>query len=445
MIPARLIESKRDGERLPPGELGAFCRAYLKGEVEEYQMAALLMAVYFQGLDGDELDALVSIMIDSGGRMDLGRFSSPRIDKHSTGGVGDTVSLALAPLAAEMGMVVPMMSGRGLGHTGGTLDKLESIPGFRTDLSLEAFDRVLDAVGVGMIGQTPEIAPLDRRLYDLRSVTGTVPAIPLIAASIMSKKLAEDLTGLVLDVKLGQGAFISDPDRSETLARTLVSIGESRGVPTRALLTAMDRPLGRAVGNALEVREALECLSGAGPVDLRSVVVALAGEMACAGQLVEDPEAGSRQAEKILDGGGALERLRRLVEVQEGDPRVVDDPHRLPQAPEVRELTAARTGWVHAVTPTILGYGVVELGGGRTRLGEEIDPAVGFVLEARPGDEVRSGDPLARVHARTPEEAHRGVEILDRAYRLGDGPPDLPPLVAGRITREDLRSARSAR
>ncbi|MGD2068784.1 MAG: thymidine phosphorylase, partial [Gemmatimonadota bacterium] len=284
MIPYRVIEAKREGRSLAPPELDAFFRGYLAGEVHEYQMAAFLMAVHFQGLDPRELSALTGIMVESGRRLDLSWIDGPRVDKHSTGGVGDKVSLVLAPLAAELGLHVPMLSGRGLGHTGGTLDKLEAIPGFRTDLSLDDFRTVLSDVGCAMIGQTSEIAPLDRRLYDLRSVTATVPAIPLIAASIMSKKLAEDLTGLVLDVKVGEGAFVPEEERALELARTMVGIGDDRGVPTVALLTAMDRPLGRAVGNALETAEAVACLRGDGPPDLRAVVLTLAAEMGRVGE-----------------------------------------------------------------------------------------------------------------------------------------------------------------
>ncbi|MEQ9568618.1 MAG: thymidine phosphorylase, partial [Longimicrobiales bacterium] len=261
MIPTRVIEAKRDGGSIDSGSLRRFLTRYLDGDVEEYQMAAFLMAVVFRGLDGRELDDLVDVMIGSGASLDLSALDRPRVDKHSTGGVGDKVSIALAPLAAELGVYVPMMSGRGLGHTGGTLDKLEAIPGFRTDLDLGDFRRVLEAVGCAMIGQTAEIAPLDRRLYDLRSVTGTVPSLPLIAASIISKKLAEGLSALVLDVKVGSGAFLPDEERALTLARTMVGIGDARGVRTEALVTAMDRPLGRAVGNALETVEALECLA----------------------------------------------------------------------------------------------------------------------------------------------------------------------------------------
>jgi pyrimidine-nucleoside phosphorylase len=410
--PVRLIEAKRDGETLAPDEISAFFAGYLEGVVEEYQMAAFLMAVVLQGLGPDELQALVRSMLHSGAVLNLAELGGPRVDKHSTGGVGDKVSLVLAPLVAEAGVHVPMMSGRGLGHTGGTLDKLEAIPGFRTDLSLKRFRELLGAHRVAMIGQTDEIAPLDRRLYALRSVTGTVASLPLISASIMSKKLAEGLTGLVLDVKVGSGAFLSDETDARTLARTMVEIGEGYGVPTRARLTAMDRPLGRTAGNALEVREALECLRGEGPDDLRRVTVTLAAEMFVLADLDATPEAGVARAEALLDSGAALERFRTMVRAQGGAPEVVDDPGRLPRAPVVREVRVDRGLTLHRLEPRAVGEAVVELGGGRLRLSDAVDPAVGFDELAPPGTRLASGDLLGRVHARNEADARRGEGAL---------------------------------
>src|SRR5215210_7562396 len=279
MVIPQLIEHKRDGRALSPDQWSHLVRAYVAGEVPDYQMSALLMAIFFRGLEPEELAALTDAMIDSGDRLRFDGHPIPVADKHSTGGVGDKVSLLLAPMVASCGVAVPMMSGRGLGHTGGTLDKLEAIPGFRTNLSLEQARAQVDRLGCAMLGQTPEIAPADKRLYALRDVTATVESIPLIAASIMSKKLAEGLNGLVLDVKTGSGAFLTDPDRAIELARTMIGLGEARGCPTVALLTAMDRPLGRACGNALEVEEAIEGLRGGGPPDLMEVTYALAAEM----------------------------------------------------------------------------------------------------------------------------------------------------------------------
>ena len=442
MIPARTIERKRNGEELSRGEIETFFRGYLEDEVLDYQMAAFLMAVYFRGLSSQELDALVCVMVESGDVLDLSRLPGAAVDKHSTGGVGDKASLPLAPLAAELGLYVPMLSGRGLGHTGGTLDKLEAIPGFRTDLPLSDFLRVLEAIGCAMIGQSAEIAPLDRRLYALRDVTATVSSIPLIAASIMSKKLAEGLTGLVLDVKVGEGAFIPSESGALELARTMVGIGTRRGVHTRALLTAMDRPLGRAIGNALEVVESIECLRGGGPPDLRALVLELAGEMLVASGGEADPAHAKQRAEAALDEGGALERFRKLIEAQGGDPRVVDDPARLPSASATGVLRADRTATVVALTPTPLGYGLVALGGGRKRLGESIDPGVGFVLHVGVGDHVSRGEELATVFASNAAGVQVGLDILGRAIQLGDpGSVVFPlPLISQRVLQDSVET-----
>jgi pyrimidine-nucleoside phosphorylase len=327
-----------------------------------------------------------------------------------------------------------MMSGRGLGHTAGTLDKLEAIPGFRTQLSLDEFRSVVDKIGVAMIGQTREIAPLDRRLYSLRDATATVPSIPLIAASIMSKKLAEGLGGLVLDVKTGEGAFLSERESSRELASTMVRLGEARGVRTTALITGMDAPLGRAVGNGLETKEALACLAGAGPEDLAELSAVLTGEMLYLGGLEPTPKAGADRAREALSQGRGLERMAKLVELQGGDPRAVEDPNRLPSAPRQKVVTAGDTGFVGSISPVTLGYGVVELGGGRRCLGDEVDLRVGFSLDVKPGDPVEMGDPLGVVHAADPSGLERGEEILTRAVFLGSEPnPPLPSLVRERI------------
>ncbi len=433
-IPARTIEKKRRGEELTRGELEAFFRGYLAGEVPDYQMAAFLMAVHFRGMGEEELDALLDLMIRSGSVLDLSSLPGPRVDKHSTGGVGDKTSLVLAPLAAELGLFVPMMSGRGLGHTAGTLDKLEAIPGFRTDLTLREFRTVLDAVGVAMMGQTAEIAPLDRRLYALRDATATVPSIPLIAASIMSKKLAEGIDGLVLDVKVGSGSFLPEPASARELAGLMTRTGETRGVRTAALLSGMDAPLGQAVGNGLETAEALRCLAGEGPDDLAHLSLALVGEMLFLGGVAADPAVGAQEARKALGQGRVLERMELLVERQGGDPRVVADPDRIPRAPHQGAVLARRGGFVLGVAPVPLGYGVVELGGGRRRMEDAVDPRVGFVLEVRPGDEVRKGDLLGVVHAADTAGLARGVEILDGAVELGPDPPaPRPPLIRERV------------
>jgi pyrimidine-nucleoside phosphorylase len=421
MIPARVIERKRDGHALAPEALAGFLEAYLRGEVPDYQMAAFLMAAYLRGLDDDETAVLVRCMLESGRTLDLSSLPGPRVDKHSTGGVGDKVSLVLAPLVAALGVFVPMMSGRGLGHTTGTLDKLEAIPGFNTDVSLARFKEILRDVGCAMIGQTAEIAPLDKRLYALRDVTGTVSAIPLIAASIMSKKLAEGLTGLLLDVKVGAGAFIPDEGRALELARKMVGIGASRGLPTVALLTAMDRPLGRAVGNGLETAEAIHCLRGEGPADLRELVLVEAAEMVRLGYPEVSAGDARARAESALDSGAALERFVRLVEAQGGDASVADRPDALRTAARRSDVVADRQGVVLEVTPRQLGEGVIALGGGRTMMYQPIDAGVGFEVLVAPGDEVHEGDLLGAVHARDDAGLRLGEGVLREAVRMGDG------------------------
>ncbi len=389
------------------------------------------MAVYFNGMSAEELGTLVDVMLHSGRVLDLSHLPGARVDKHSTGGVGDKVSLPLAPLVAEAGIYVPMMSGQGLGHTGGTLDKLAAIPGFRTDLSLLQFLEVLGGERVAMIGQTEEIAPLDGRLYALRSVTGTVPSIPLIAASIMSKKLAEGLTGLVLDLKAGSGAFLTKMEDTETLARTMVRIGTHHGVETVAQITAMDRPLGTTVGNALEVRESLEILRGGGPDDTRDVVLGLAAEMMVIGRQAPDLDEGKRRATALLDSGRPLERFRRLVALQGGDSRVVDDPDsHLPRAPVLGELRARTGGIVTAVHPRPLGHLVVALGGGRLRLSDTVDLSVGLDALVKPGTEVSAGDLLGRVHARSERDMALGLRTLESAIEIQElgTPTHLLPL-----------------
>lgn len=439
VVASQLIRRKRDGETLPPKEFSAFLRAFDDGAVTEYQMAAFLMAVHFQGLGPDELEVLVATILASGQRV---RFAGPghRVDKHSTGGVGDTVSLILAPLVASLGVAVPMMSGRGLGHSGGTVDKLESIPGMRMDLSLEAFRAQVDELGVALISQTPEIAPLDGKLYALRDVTATVESVPLIASSIMSKKIAEGIDGLVLDVKAGNGAFMPEEDRALALARTMIDVGAGQGLETVALLTAMDRPLGRAIGNALEVAEAVDVLRGAGPSDLRAVTVALAAEMLVLGEAAGDREEGRERAVAALDDGRALDRFRAVVEAQGGDPAVVDSPDPLPTAPVQRTAAADRGGRVVSMDTRAIGEAAVTLGAGRATLDAVIDPSVGFVMAVGPGDAVQPGQRLATVHAGDEEAAGEAIAALRRAIRIGEGEPAFRPLVSHRVTAEGVET-----
>lgn len=434
MLAQRLIERKRDGGRLSPAEWEALAREYAAGSMTDYQMAAFLMAAFIRGLDRGEVGALMQVMRASGETLDLSHLAAGRIDKHSTGGVGDKVSLILAPLVASQGVVVPMMSGRGLGHTGGTLDKLESIPGFRTRLTLEQSRRQLEELGCVLIGQSEEIAPMDRRLYSLRDATSTVESIPLIAASIMSKKLAEGLTGLVLDVKRGSGAFIPELERGLELARLMIDLGSEHGCPVVALVTAMDRPLGRACGNALEVEEAIHALLGDGPPDLMQVTYALGAEMLVLGGVAPHTDAARRRMEVAISGGHAAEAFQRIIAAQGGDPRVVDDPSRLPQAHEVEIFSAPRAGVVARVEPRAVGRGVTALGGGRTRMEDAIDPSVGFVIRARPGDVVRVGEPLATIFARDEAGIAAGMASLAEAIQITDEAEPPLPLVSHRVT-----------
>ncbi len=408
--------------------------AYSVGDVPDYQLAALLMAVYFRGMTREETNALTDAMLSSGSTLDLSAIELARIDKHSTGGVGDKVSLILAPLIAELGVAVPMMSGRGLGHTGGTLDKLESIPGFRADLTLTAAIAQLTRIGCALIGQTGEIAPADRKLYALRDATGTVEAIPLISASIMSKKLAEGLTGLVLDIKCGSGAFLPELDRGIELAKTMIELGADRGCPVVALVTAMDRPLGDTCGNALEVRESIEFLHGNAPPDLATVTYALGAEMLMLAGVVSTREEAKSRMYDAIESGRAADRFRAIVAAQGGDPRVVDDVTLLPQAPIRVDYLAARDGIVQHVTPRTIGHGIVELGGGRRTMADVIDPAVGFDIRVKPNVTVKAGDTLAIIHAADESGAATARRVLDEAIGIGDEVVDVLPLVSHRIS-----------
>jgi len=434
MLALRLIERKRDGGRIDAGEWRALANAYAAGHVPDYQMAAFLMACFLRGLDRPETHALTEAMLRSGEVLDLADLGRPRIDKHSTGGVGDKVSIVLAPLISSLGVAVPMMSGRGLGHTGGTLDKLESIPGFRTDLSLADARRQLEALNCALIGQTAEIAPADRKMYALRDATGTVEAIPLIAASIMSKKLAEGLTGLVLDVKRGSGAFLPELERGLELARTMIEIGADHDTPVVALITAMDRPLGRACGNALEVEESILALRGEGPPDLMSVTYALGAEMLVLAGVVADHDAARRKMEQAIGTGRAAEHFQKVIEAQGGNPAVVDDPALLPQAAEVELYAAPRRGFISRVEPRAVGRGITSLGGGRTTMEDRLDLSVGFMITARPGDWVEQGEPLASIFARDRAGVESGRIALRNAITIADEADPPLPLVSHRVS-----------
>ena len=429
-----LIHRKRDGGALSAAEIEALVAGYTAGEIPDYQLAAFCMAVFFRGMDQAEVQALTGAMLRSGDVLDLSSIPGVKVDKHSTGGVGDKVSLPLAPLAAACGVKVPMVSGRGLGHTGGTLDKLEAIPGFRVDLPVERFVALVRDLGLGLIGQTDRIAPADKRLYALRDVTATVESIPLIAGSIMSKKLAEGIDALVLDVKVGRGAFMKTLPEARRLAETLAGIGRGMGKRVTALLTAMDQPLGRAVGNALEVVESIECLRGGGPADLRELTVALTAEMVLLAGLSPDLEAARARVERAIQDGSGLARLRAVVEAQGGDPAAVDDPARLPRAAQVLPILAPADGVVEAIDAEAVGLAAMALGAGRARVEDRVDPAVGVVLCRKVGERVARGEPLCLVHRNAGGEPQGAVAArLLAAYRIGAGPAAAPPLILERM------------
>jgi pyrimidine-nucleoside phosphorylase len=437
MTSAQIIRRKREGDELEAAEIRSFFEGYTHGTVEDYQMSAFLMAVYFRGMTDAELTALVSVMLESGAVADLSHVPGVKVDKHSTGGVGDKVSIVLAPLVAVLGVPVPMMSGRGLGHTGGTVDKLETIPGFRTGLSLDEYRTQMERLGCALIAQTSEVAPLDRRLYGLRDVTATVESIPLIASSIMSKKLAEGIDALVLDVKLGNGAFMPDYDRAARLSRTMIGIGAAHGKQVVALLTAMDRPLGHAIGNALEIEECVNALRGEGPADLRELTLELAAEMLVLGGAAADVDSARVAAAAALDDGRALEKMRAIIRAQGGNDAVLDDPAILPQAPSRYVVEAPRAGVVSGMNVRALGEAAVALGAGRATLDDAIDPAVGFHITVKPGDDVAAGQPIGAVYARSLESAHAAAAQVLAAISIGDEPARPLPLVVERIDSAD--------
>jgi pyrimidine-nucleoside phosphorylase len=406
-----VIATKRDGGSLSREQIEFFIQGLGDGSVLDYQASALLMAIYLKGMSPVETAWLTDAMLHSGDRVDLSDIPGVKVGKHSTGGVGDKVSIVLAPLAAECGVVVPKMSGRGLGHTGGTLDKLESIPGFRIDLSIEAFKQQLRTLGCAIIGQTKALAPADKKLYALRDVTATIESIPLIAASIMSKKLAEGSSALVLDVKCGDGAFMKTVETARALAQAMVEIGSHAGVRTEAIVTSMDTPLGNAIGNALEIIECIETLKGRGPAALTEVVCQVAARMVVLAGLAPDEAAAAAKVADALSSGRALARLSKMITAQGGDARIIDDYALLPTAPHEETLTATRPGFVSDIRAEAIGRGSAVLGAGRERVSDPVDHAVGVVLCVQPGDAVRVGDPLMTLH-------HRDGHGLEQARAL---------------------------
>jgi pyrimidine-nucleoside phosphorylase len=433
MGPYELIKAKRDGRTLDPGDIREFIAAFTRGVVPEYQMSAMCMAVYFRGLNAVELGAWTRAMLESGEVLDLSETPGIKVDKHSTGGVGDKVSLSLAPLAAACGVPVPMISGRGLGHSGGTLDKLESIPGFKVDLSVADYRRLVREVGACLIGQTASLAPADKKLYALRDVTATVDCLPLIASSIMSKKLAEGIDALVLDVKTGSGAFMKRLEDSRALARTMIGIGKEMDCRVMALITDMDQPLGFTVGHTLEVMEAVDMLRGKAPADYTEVTLALTAEMLVLGGKAANTQEARQKLQRAVDDGSALRKLKEIVQAQGGDPRAIDDYALLPQARATADVVAPRDGFVTSIDTEAVGLAAVALGAGRQRVDSGIDHAVGFTLLRKVGEPVKAGEPLVRVHYNNAEPLKDVQERLLAAYRFGPQAPAPRPLIIERL------------
>ena len=424
-----LIRKKRDGLSLTEGELRWLVSRSVDGTIPDYQISALLMAIYFRGMTDDELHTWTDAMLHSGDVLDFSDIDRPKVDKHSTGGVGDKISMVLAPAAAACGLAVPMISGRGLGHTGGTLDKLESIPGFRTNLELNQFHRQVSDIGVAIVGQTDQLVPADRLFYSLRDVTATVESLPLIASSIMSKKLAEGIDGLVLDIKAGKGAHMASADQALGLARVMISIGKAAGIRISAAITRMDAPIGQAIGNALEIVEAIEVLQGRGPIKTRELTVCLGAEMLLLGGIAQTEAKARAAIEKALVDGSGLDLFRRMIERQGGDPSVCDDASKvLPQAPSKMTVFARRDGYVTAIDSRAVGSAAQLLGAGRQRYEDRINPAVGVIVEVSLGDLVCVGQPLAQLH-----HADHGLptaaSLVEDAFTIGNLPPPVLPLV----------------
>lgn len=424
MRTVELIQRKRDGAELTPDEIEFLVEGYTRGDVPDYQMSAFLMATYFTSMSDREVSRLTECMLRSGETVDLSSIPGLKVDKHSTGGVGDKTSLIVAPLAAAAGVVVPMISGRALGHTGGTLDKLESIPGFRVDLSPEEFQRQLQEIGLCYIGQSDRLAPADGKLYALRDVTGTVESIPLIASSIMSKKLAEGLDALVLDVKVGAGAFIKRQVDARRLAQMMVGIGRRMDKRVQALITDMNQPLGYAVGNALEVMEASQTLQNAGPADLTRLSIELAARMIYLARKTDTLEEARRAAEEVLVDGSGYKKLKQVIQAQGGNPQALDRFELLPNATGMREIATPRAGYVSMIDASYIGTASNMIGAGRDRKDAPIDPAVGVILEVKVGEKVDAGSVLCRLYYTSEDQVEEAAELVEDAFRISAQRPE---------------------
>ena len=427
-----LIERKRDGGTLQADELQWIISEYTADRIPDYQMSSLLMAIFIRGFSGDELGPWTEAMLRSGEVLDLSHIPAGKVDKHSTGGVGDKISIPLAPMVAACGVAVPMMSGRGLGHTGGTLDKLEAIPGFRSRLDRNEFVAIVERLGLVLGGQSETMAPADRRIYALRDSTGTVPSLPLIASSIMSKKLAEGIDGLVLDVKTGSGAFMKNEADARALAETMVGIGASHGAKVVATLTGMDQPLGVEVGNANEIAESLDVLEGGGPADIVDLTYSLAADMLLLAGVDTDRSAALERLERAVSSGAAMEKFQEVIVAQDGNPAVAEDRSLLPTAPERFELLAADDGVITKCDARDIGVAGVFLGAGRERKEDEVDPGVSISIHAKIGTAVTQGQPLATVLYRDQQRMDKALPLLERAWEIGVAATE-PKLVIGRI------------
>jgi pyrimidine-nucleoside phosphorylase len=431
--PQDVIRRKRDGEELTREEISFFIEGVTRGTIADYQISALLMAIYLNGMNEAEQGILTEAMLHSGNTLDFSSIEKPKADKHSTGGVGDKTSLLIAPMVAACGVCVPMISGRGLGHTGGTLDKLESIPGYRVDLNAAEFEDVLKTVGYAMSGQTAELAPADKKMYALRDATATVEAIPLIVASIISKKGAAGLDAMVIDVKVGSGAFMRDADRAKRLAHALVRTGNSCGIRTRALLTDMNQPLGRAVGNSLEVKESIELLRGEVEDDARPALdlsIELAAHMLLLSHADDSLEAARDRLQKVLSSGEALECFRNNVKAQGGEPRVCDEPARfLPLVKESFKVESPRSGFITQINTAEVGHAIAAIGGGRVRIDDAIDPTVGFITAGKLGDRLKADGLIGTIYCRDASKSQDAAKRIQRAYQIGDLPVEIPPLI----------------
>jgi pyrimidine-nucleoside phosphorylase len=432
----QIIIRKRDGIELSKQELQFIVEGFVCGEIPDYQMAALLMAIYFQGMSFEETFLLTKQMIASGKKVDFSHLDKFPIDKHSTGGVGDKISIILAPLVASAGVAVPMMSGRALGHSGGTLDKLEAIPGFRTRLTLFEFVKQVEKIGIAMIGQTEEIVPADRKIYALRDRTGTIPSIPLVVASILSKKIAEGAKALVLDVKTGKGAFFSSEDKALQLAETMIAIGEKFDLPTTALMTAMDQPLGYAIGNWLETREAIDILKGNGPEDVVEITLALGAEMLYQSGIVDNVASGLNRLKQLLESGDAYEKFLFLIEAQGGDLSVIENPNKYPKSQYNQIIFSAKEGYIQSINALKIGLLTMEIGAGRKKISDQIDYGAGIVLQKKVGDPISRGEALAKIFCSTDISSDYLREKIDEAIEITANTKPVPCLILKYINKD---------